>query len=373
MGGDAQPLGSSDAGSNEGGQNESGPSCRPGTAECDDSTSTVCETPVTFSFRHCGGCGQRCEGSCISGTCKPAELILDRNVSDFVADARHGFALVSGDGFSDLLYRIDLYDGSAQIIAQGLEFFGRLVLGADRLFVAYSDRVLSLGLDGSGLTVENFEPETFGATQAGVYYTSYDWEKQPNEQCSLWFRATGTSTFELVLQSRACAIFGSSRDWVLVEREQDDQDGLLLIGGGEVMSLGPAPEEPWAPWSEPEVVEDGAIFLLEDAQAASGYEVLWLALNREPQRFAVEASLEQATFVLAPGGVGLLLDERGNTFVRLFSGSNLDEVPLGISNNSTLLYVDDRYLWYNWYGAANDLDRFMRARQLQLSDAAPGG
>jgi len=74
--------------------------------------------------------------------------------------------------------------------------------------------------------------------------------------------------------------------------------------------------------------------------------------------------------VPAPEGVALQLEDRYNPFVRLFSGSST-ELPLGIPLNSTLAYVDERYIWYSWYGAPDLTERFQRARQFEVNDLLP--
>jgi len=52
--------------------------CDPGFGDCDNTASNGCETDTTSSSQHCGGCGQPCASglTCVSGTCKPSELLL---------------------------------------------------------------------------------------------------------------------------------------------------------------------------------------------------------------------------------------------------------------------------------------------------------
>lgn len=368
QGGQAGEPTGSDAGSTSGGSTDEGPMCRPGTAECDGSSFTPCETPTTFSFRHCGACGNRCEGSCISGHCKPAEVILDRGVKAFVAEASRGFALVSSSDSTDAVYRFDLNSGASTVIADGLDADGTLVLGAGQVFVSYSDRVVGMAFDGTGLVTERFGQHSFGATKDGVYYTpsEYDPDAEPSQRGSVWFRATGESAFEPLLDGPECTILGSSRPSLLVERQGAEAAELLLVRGREVSSLGPSPVDTRSLLP----LANGAAFLVGNAQEPSGYELLWLTVGEEPKHFAVTPELG-SYLAPAPSGAALVLHERGNTFVRLFTEFDTESAPLGISNYSNLAYVDEHYFWYSWYASPDGLPRFLRARQFELSDAIP--
>jgi len=53
----------------------SAPICAAGSADCDGSAATICETDVLNSARHCGACHHDCEGaSCVEGRCQPQPL-----------------------------------------------------------------------------------------------------------------------------------------------------------------------------------------------------------------------------------------------------------------------------------------------------------
>ncbi|HEX2874930.1 MAG TPA: hypothetical protein VHP33_26950 [Polyangiaceae bacterium] len=355
-----------DAGSSAGGQSLEGPSCRPGTAECDDSSLTVCETPTTFSFRHCGGCGKRCEGSCISGNCKEGEVLFAHNVENFVADSARAFVTIWDSDVS--IYRVDLSSGALEVIAQNIDYWGKLVLGTDYLYVSYDDHVVRMGFDGSGIVTEPFESTSFGATKDGVYYTTYIEGAEPEPgQYALWFRPTGASTAELLRQGAGYDIVGSSRASVLVYEESADVTELLLVRGREFDSLGPAPKNV----ESMQPLLDGAAYLVANEQARSGYEILWLLRNASPQHFVVDAKLDQRQLVAAPDGVALLLQDRSNTFVRLYTVGGPLDVPFGISNESDLAYVDRYYLWYSWTNTITFDTTFRRARQFELTDAIP--
>lgn len=43
--------------------------CRAPMQECDGNLETICETDTATSNLHCGGCGTRCGGTCMGGTC----------------------------------------------------------------------------------------------------------------------------------------------------------------------------------------------------------------------------------------------------------------------------------------------------------------
>lgn len=358
--GQVEPPG---AGSSAGGESPQGPSCRPGTAECDDSSLTVCETPTTFSFRHCGGCGKRCEGSCISGNCKPGVGLLDRAAEAFVADSARAFALVSNN-----VYSVDLESGDFQLIAPELESWATLVLGPDYLYVSYDDHVLRMGFDGSGLASEPYESTSFGVTKDGVYYTTYleGSESEPS-QYELWFRPAGSSIAELLRKSTSLAIAGSTRASIVVREEGADVTEVLLVRGRDVSELGPQPSHVL----DLEPMPDAVVFLVENDQVPSGHEVVWLDSFGTSRRFAVEPDVEDSDLVPAPDGVALLLKDRSNTFVRLYHVGGPVDVPFGISNWSTLLYVDERYIWYSALDTISALTSVRRARQFEFTDAIP--
>jgi hypothetical protein len=373
MGGAAGQPDPPDAGASPGGQGQQGPSCRAGTAECDESSFTVCETPTTFSFRNCGGCGERCEGSCISGKCKPAEVIFEHNAEDFVADSSRAFAR-----FEDKVYRINLKTGEPELMADGFPNSTKLVLGANQLYVYadFDELAFSVGFDSKEVTTEPFEPTSFGATKDGVYYETYEeaLEDEPGSPYALWFRPTNASTPELLRQGAEYQIVDSSRASVLLVQRSDDEAELLLVQGRELRSLGPLPTNTVDRWSgdiSALVTADGAAILVTSEQAPSGYELVWLKLDQEPKYFAVEPEVEQSELVHAPDGVALTLKDRSNTFVRLYTGEGPFDVPLGIGNNSTLAWVDDHHFWYTAYFTFSALPHFQRARQFELSDLKP--
>lgn len=268
----------------------------------------------------------------------------------------------------DTVYRVDLESGAFEVIAQGLPHWGKLVLGPDHLYLAYDDHVVRMGFDGSGVITEPFESTSFGVTKDGIYYTTYieGTDTEPG-QYALWFRPTGVGTAELLRQGAGYNIVGSSRASVLVYEQVADVTELLLLKGREFDSLGPAPNgvESMQP------IPNGAAYLVANEQARWGYEVLWLTRNQAPERFAVDADLDQHELVAAPDGVALTLKDRSNTFVRLYTVGGPEDVPMGISNFSKLAYVDKDYLWYSWIDTIDYSPTFRRARQFELSDALP--
>jgi hypothetical protein len=342
-----------------GGAPPAGPSCAPGTDDCDDSTFTVCETPTSFSFRHCGACNARCDGTCSVGKCKPAENLLDKGVESSAANASALFALVSAPDDRENLHRFDAKTGADSVLAEGLQAGADLLLGSERLYAfdPFSKQVLSLGLDGSGAITEAFSPVTFGVSNAGIYYTSY-----VND--TLWFRPRDASAFTALSVGKACSILGSSSQAVLVYRETDGSPEVLLAHGAELTRLGDSPGDAQA--QAP--AADGAVFLLS---GDTGYKLVWLRPDKPLTEFTVEGELEESKLVPAPGGVALQLEDHHNTFVRLYSPEGRDTPPLGIPSTSMLAFVDERYLWYSWYGAPDASQHFQRARQFELNDVVP--
>ena len=365
----AAGLGAAEAGGNAaGGAASAGPSCSADRADCDESTLTVCETPITFNFRHCGSCNARCEGICSNGKCKPGQALFDRGARTLVANASAAFALIAAPNDTENLHRFALDNGADSVLAEGLKPDAKLLLGANRVYLHYDEEVLSLGLDGSGATTEAFSPRGFGVTNAGVYYTSYVYNPKTDvDTYILWFRAQGASAFTAISSGPECYILGSSSQSLLLTRATDDTWEILLANGAELTRVGDSPEEPLAAAAAP----DAAVFLVANDAVPSGYELLWLTADEPPQHFALEAEPDTYYLVPAPEGVAVHLVDHYSPFVRIFSAGGAQSVPLGIPLSSTVMYVDERHVWYSWYGAPDLSQHFLRARQFEPNDLLP--
>jgi hypothetical protein len=201
-----------------------------------------------------------------------------------------------------------------------------------------------------------------------VYYTSYVRDpKTEVDTWTLWFRAEGATTFANVATGAAVDILGSSVQALLVLRDTGTTSEILLARGADLTPLGESPGD----WEAAAPAAGGAVFLLSNDAAPGGYELLWLRPDRSPAHILLEAPPEDTKLVPAPGGVALQLDDHNNTFVRMFSPEGPEAVPLGILNTSTLVLVDERFVWYSWFGAPDATEHFQRARQFEPNDLVP--
>jgi len=358
------------AGEATGGAPPVGPDCDTGHADCDESALTVCETPINFSFRHCGACDARCGGVCSVGKCKPPENLIDKSVERTAANASAIFALIYAPPDHENLHRFDSKTGADAVLVEGLDENAELRLGADRLYAFYEfdHRVLSWGLDGNGAKTEEFSAATFGVTNAGVYYTSYVADpKTQLDSWTLWFKAEGASAFAELATGTTLDILGSSVQGLIVLRDTGTTSEILLARGADLSPLGESP----GGWEAAAAAAGGAVFLLSNEAAPGGYELLWLRPDRPPAHILLEAPPADTRLVPAPDGIALQLDDHNNTFVRIFSPEGPEAVPLGIPYASTLVLVDERYLWYSWLGAADATMHFQRARQFEYNDLLP--
>jgi hypothetical protein len=147
-------------------------------AECDNASSTYCETDLVISPFHCGGCGEKCDYLCFDGQCLSSEPVLTGVIFSELEDAmivsaRHIYALGEGaDG--DGLYRVSRDTLEVETLLQDLPSTSGFGLGVDRIYVHISDALHSLPLaGGSKLEVEvASDVELFAMHDGAPYWTN---------------------------------------------------------------------------------------------------------------------------------------------------------------------------------------------------------
>lgn len=336
------------------------PECETGTADCDGSTFTRCETPLSFSCRHCGGCDRLCQGACSSGQCSVAERILLGAVGGFVTTPTLGFTLVLRNDWNSDLYQIQLQTGQAQRIAENLDVDNEapVAVGSDRIYALLrSGQVESMNLDGTQPRHEDFEATAIAGTATGIYYTDSSRER-------LWYKPTAKQNFEPLLIGVGCTIRAASRTSIVLQLGSPDTPQFVLVRAGQAAEL------IGAPLNLPRVlpVGDGAVALAGDGNGSSDAKLLWLFTDRSPLSFPVASTLARWSLAAAPDGVALELEEQGTRFVQLFTidgpGSRI-----GILHATALKFVDERSLWFDQMSSLDLQHGLMRAEPLELADA----
>ena len=134
----------------------------------------------------------------------------------------------------------------------------------------------SARLDGSGLLLEEGYQSLsrLARSAAGVYYVSRSTDANTfDDTFSLFFRATGSATWQLLHSGARCTILTSSEFGVVVGKDDDDENTeLFLVKGAKQTSLGAAPDN----LAELAVTSDAVVALLarlgprRDAAALDG-------------------------------------------------------------------------------------------------------
>jgi hypothetical protein len=348
-----------------GGEESSVPSCELGTDDCDGSTLTVCETYITWDVQHCGACGQACDGICVLGHCKPSEPIQQAgHPRQFVTDSAFAYAIFDGEGAKNIL-RIELETGDSRVVGTGFSDKTLLAVSGDRLYALDTNLLRSKDLADGPFETEPFGAQGLGASLEGLYYTriSYDFQTKV-ATWSLWYRPTAASESSLLGEADQFDIIASGQNGVVVKRRIDAEITLLFASENRLTSLGPVPN-----FVSVRAVRNGVAMLVVNADEPSGFELWWTTITGGTTRFALAADVKPpAELVEAPGGVAMLLRERGSAFVQLFDDFGPSSIRLGLHYYSSLEFVDARNAWYTWRAADSGVPSFQRARQLEPTD-----
>jgi hypothetical protein len=320
--------------------------CEDGLADCDGSTLTGCETNLGWSERHCGECGQVCEGLCQGRDCKPATLLADGSALAFVASSSTAFGVISSlEGES--LEQFDVLSGKQSELIRSVDYEAQLAVSADRIYVwePSSGAFQSALLSGADLRTEPTPVaiESFGASNDGVYYV--DAPSSSESVSRLWFRGTGKAAWKKIFESSYLKLVASSEYGVLVAGDDGIAlDSALMEVHGEVVKslVMPSPDLDW----------DAAALTAAGPVLVASDELIWLT---DPlTRYQIPSySLSSRPPAVLDTEIILLSDENGTAFIQHYGRAGATTVRGGLASGSDLLLVDSTYVWYAvWDSAA---------------------
>lgn len=341
--------------------------CPPDVGECDGSSLTTCETDLLSSVRHCGACENPCEGLCVLGTCKAAELMFkDVSPSAFVVTHDAAFTVLHAhSGSQHALYRFDLPSGKANLVMQLEESEHSISLGPDRVYVHVYAGVLAVAPDGSSVElVEHgglaISPEGFGATAQGLYYVDRDYLEGAGE-LTLFHRPHLSAKWQVLERGGELKILGSGSGCLALARETDGKRELVLVVGAELTTIDGLP----ADWDDLLVVDDEVVLLTSDPS-----QLWWFDSSRPirhypiaPPRFPYDA-LKLA----APRGVAVQSQSGGAQSVRTYTREGPALWAVGISRKASLSLINRPDLWYLYAPNWSDPPLLYRAAMLEDAD-----
>ncbi len=347
-----------------GGETEPGVACGANLADCDDSRLTPCETNITWTARHCGGCGMACDGLCLGGKCEVAVQVMKGWPVSMVASSSTGFALIDELQKHSVL-KIDGASAAATVYLDDVPSDLELSISSDRVyfFDRYADeRLTSARLDGTDFIKEQVtSPTSVGATGKGAYYVSAAYDESTSEASSaLMFRASGESSWKKLFEGPACRILGSSAYGLVVGRyEGDDEDApplLDLYVGETVTELGLAP----ANLEKVTVTEASVVALSRDDER---YYLWWSSAGNS---YEIEAPYNSGRqLIVDTDSVVMSFNEGGKGFIQRFNRVGPEVGRSGVANEANIVYVDRYYLWHgvwdDWVSA-----RFLRSQRLDF-------
>ncbi len=350
-----------------GGAPEPSLSCGVNLADCDGSRLTPCETNVTWTWRHCGGCGKVCDGLCLGGSCNAGVNLLKGWATSMVASSTTGFAVVD-EPLERSLLQIDVASAEAHVIRAEIPDSLELSISSDRVYFFDSRAVnplTSVDLDGSALKTEEVDsPIDFGATAQGAYYVSeIRDENGARKSTTLFFRASAGTSWKALYVGPSCRILRSSANGLVVARyeqgdEYEEKPPLLdLYVGEDTTALGLAP----ANLEEVAVTRNAVVVLSYDEVS---YRLWWSDLQGSPL-----TSYE----IAAPGNSGreLIVDEDqvvmffvqdGKGFIQAFTSNGALLGRAGLDGYASVVHEDRNYLWYSlWDDGISP--RFLRSKR----------
>jgi hypothetical protein len=336
--------------------------CEPEMADCDGSRLTLCETNISWSVRHCGACGEACDGLCQGNDCQPATLVWEGHASSMVANASSGFA-VSDYGYDTVLLQIDMQTSEATVLLNNVSSSTILAMSSDRVYAFDPDSELfhSARSNGSDLTVEAVPqaPHGLGATEDGVYYLGHT--DGDEDASALWFRPTGGSAWQQIHVGAYLEIAASSSFGLLLrEFDENDESVLWLVRGSTVS---PQPKPP-GEWSLGAVTERGPVVLVADS--AKSVNELWWTDTDPPRHYEIPwISSSYGRLNVMSDEVVIYYENYGTAYVQHFAPSGPVAGIGGLPSAGGVVYVSTYDLWYTVWDTPITR-RFLRARWFVL-------
>lgn len=326
-----------------------GLTCDEGLADCDGSRFTGCETDLSWTQRHCGACGNVCEGGCAFDACLPTKLVTeDVEATTLVSTKSHAYAtLKRNDCF---VARIDLESGELESVLESLDSETRLAVSRDRVYVfdEANERLYTIpfGANQVATPEDVLRPSSMGANQSGAYYVRGADEEAQEPVDELWFRLNAADPWQLATTAPHLAILSSSPSGVVLEAEQPDgASHLFRLDGATLVDHGPAPEG----LDQAVAIEGGIVALgYGDVSARSLH---WLKPDAETRQYALEGTVvDYGTVLFASGGdVGVLFEDRHRTYLQFFREARPLRNKLGLASYTSIAALDDAYVWHTTY------------------------
>jgi hypothetical protein len=338
--------------------------CGPELADCDGSHFTPCETNVTWSVRHCGQCGQECDGMCQGSRCRAPETLSEGYATNMVASEETAFAVTDANGgYEHVLLQVDVATGESNVLIDSISYEAGLAIGADRLYALDSDthRLYSAQLDGSDLKVEleSDDLDSVGGTADAAYYVdSVSSEETDERTYRFWSRLASAPDWKLLREGPGFVLVSSSPYGLLLEElDADDNGKLFAVYGETVEALTQAP--PGA--ARGAITEAGPVVLVYDAQAA--VDSLWWLTPEPPVKIAIPPASSGGLHV-DRDQVALYFEKDGSASVQHFAPTGPVPRVAGLATVGRLLHVDEHFCWYTAWDTPIT-NRFMRSRWIE--------
>lgn len=342
--------------------------CDTGTGDCDYSRLTGCETHLSWAVRHCGSCGVSCEDGCSAGKCLQSTLLkIDFEGYSFVSTRTFAFAILSNLDGTDSFFRVRIDTGATDELLGSIGDSTEVVLG-DRvyLFDPDSTQLRSTMLDGTDPHVEELTaPRSMGAYPGGAYYIGSMSDSEGNDRSPLYYRPHADSPWQ-ELKADVDGRIWSSSDYGVVYGEttgedfEDEVHQLYLLRDDQLIPYGLAPQGT----HEALATGEGITVLTYDYDT-SVPELWWLTLDSMPTHYALPVQSSAPRMRPYRDGVALSLVEGKSAYVQVFGKGGPDPGKIGVRLGSSLLGLDDRYLWhlvtddwFHWRFLQTDLNLF---------------
>jgi hypothetical protein len=348
--------------------------CEPNMADCDGSRLTGCESDVTWAIRHCGACGQMCDGLCMGGRCEPTVLVQPTYAVSMVATETTGFALVT-DMFTHSLVRVDFKTASSSELLSDVDSETLLAASGDRVYVLdVTNNVLhSMPLDGSELQVEDVaSPLSIGGTSKGAYYVSRQSPPETEEDDGtyrLHFRPKGSQAWQPIFEgAEFCRILSSSSFGMVLatypdEYSEDSEAQLSLWDGSVETALGMAPSG----FMEAAAVKDGYVAMLTYDDVTAVTQLWWIKAGEPPERYDVPnpSNGTAAQLIVYDSYVQLYVHDQGKAYLQSFSVAGPVIGRFGMLPAVNVVRYDRQHVWYGVYDDWLTM-RFLRSTWLDL-------